>query len=135
MASFSLSHSSKDSVAAGLLKDWLQAEGFQAPFLHFDPESGLSPGVDWQQELYGAIDQCQALLVLYSLHWTASKWCLAKFVQARWLGKPIVPVIDSGDLDFRKVTIVHDLQLLDLRHGREAGLRQLACRAASPAVV
>ena len=114
MPSFFLSHSSNDSVAAGLLKDWIQAQGFETPFLHFDPESGLSPGVEWEQELYRAIDQCQALLVLYSLHWEASKWCFAEFAQARWLGKPIVPVIDSGDLDFRQVSIARDLQLLDL---------------------
>ena len=128
MPSFFLSHSSNDSVAAGLLKDWIQAQGFETPFLHFDPESGLSPGVDWEQELYRAIEQSQALLVLYSLHWEASKWCFAEFAQARWLGKPILPVIDSGDLDFRQVSIAHDLQLLDLRHDREAGLQQLACR-------
>lgn len=66
--------------------------------------------------------------MLYSLHWEASKWCFAEFAKARWLGKPILPVIDSGDHDFRKVSIAHDLQLLDLRHKREAGRYQLACR-------
>lgn len=128
MTSFFLSHSSKDSDAAGWLKDWLKEQGFETPFLHFDPESGLAPGVDWEQELYHAIEQCQALLVLYTTYWEDSKWCFAEFAQARWLGKPILPVIESGDLDFRQVSIAHDLQLLDLRHDRQAGLRQLAGR-------
>ncbi|HYP04493.1 MAG TPA: ATP-binding protein, partial [Cyanobium sp.] len=66
----------------------------------------------------------QALLILLSANWSASKWCDREFSQARSLGKPIFQVIESADGDAGP-PIAPNLQVLDLRQEREAGLEQL----------
>lgn len=36
--------------------------------------------------------------------------------------------MESGELDFRRIPIAYDLQLLDRRHNRETGFKRLVCR-------
>jgi hypothetical protein len=61
----------------------------------------------------------------------ASKWCFAEFIQARSLGKPIVQLL-GADRDGAPTSseslapIAPDLQQLDLRQARQAGLEALA---------
>jgi hypothetical protein len=111
--------------------DWLRLNGFEAPFLDFDKHAGIPPGADWERTLYREIASSQALLIVQSSHWDASKWCFAEFTQARALGKPIFQLVgvpgagDSDDLASR-APITSDLQQLDLRHERDAGLAALA---------
>jgi hypothetical protein len=93
MARVFLSHSSRDNSSAGRMKAWLEQQGFEAPFLDFDKDSGIPPGADWERTLYREIDQSQALLILLSANWSASRWCDREFSQARALGKPIFQVI------------------------------------------
>ena len=124
MARVFLSHSSRDHAAAAALKAWLDGQGFAPAFLDFDKHSGIPPGADWERTLYDQIQRCQALLILQSPNWSASKWCFAEFTQARALGKPIVQVVESDEAAAEK-PIAASLQRLDLRHDRPAGLEQL----------
>jgi WD40 repeat protein len=124
MARVFLSHSSRDNASAGRMKAWLEQQGFDAPFLDFDKHAGIPPGADWEKTLYREIDLSQALLILQSANWSASKWCFAEFTQARALGKPIFQVIEVADGDPGPTTAAN-LQVLDLRQEREAGLEQL----------
>jgi WD40 repeat protein len=129
MARVFVSHSSRDAGSARWIADWLVAQGFDAPFLDFDKHSGIPPGANWEQTLYQAIQRSQALLIVQSDNWNASKWCFAEFTQARALGKPIFQLVgvppdltDSPD----QAPISVDLQQLNLRQDREAALDSLA---------
>ncbi|MCS5692753.1 TIR domain-containing protein [Cyanobium sp. FGCU-6] len=124
MARVFLSHSSRDNAAAAKLKAWLEGEGFLPAFLDFDKHSGIPVGADWEHTLYEQIQLCQALLILQSPNWSASRWCFAEFTQARALGKPIFQVVESDEAAAER-PIAADLQRLDLRHDRPAGLEQL----------
>ncbi|MFM9046971.1 MAG: toll/interleukin-1 receptor domain-containing protein, partial [Cyanobium sp.] len=124
MARVFLSHSSRDNASAGRMKAWLEQQGFEAPFLDFDKHIGIPPGADWERTLYREIERSQALLILQSTNWSASKWCDREFTCARFLGRPIFQVIESADVDAGP-TIAPDLQVLDLRQEREAALEQL----------
>jgi hypothetical protein len=124
MARVFLSHSSRDNAAATELKAWLDDQGFAPAFLDFDKHSGIPPGADWERTLYAEIQRCQALLIVQTPNWSASRWCFAEYTQARALGKPIFQVVQTDEAAAEK-PIAADLQRLDLRHDRPAGLEQL----------
>lgn len=124
MAKVFLSHSSRDNEAAMRLKIWLDEQGLTLAFLDFDRLDGIPPGANWEKTLYRNIHDCQALLILQTPNWSASRWCFAEFIQARVLGKPIFQVVDS-DAGAAERPIAADLQRLDLRIDRSAGLEQL----------
>ncbi|NBW62200.1 MAG: TIR domain-containing protein, partial [Synechococcaceae bacterium WB4_1_0192] len=107
------------------MKAWLIEQGFDVPFLDFDKHAGIPPGANWEQTLYREIERSQALLIIQTANWSASRWCFAEFTQARALGKPIFQVIETADADPGD-KIARDLQVLDLRRNREAGLQQLS---------
>ena len=125
MARVFLSHSSRDNASAARIKTWLIEQGFDVPFLDFDKHAGIPPGANWEQTLYREIERSQALLIVQTANWSASRWCFAEFTQARALGKPIFQVIESVDAEPGD-KIARDLQVLDLRRDREAGLEQLS---------
>ena len=124
MARVFLSHSSCDSGAAAEFKAWLDGQGFVPAFLDFDKHGGIPAGANWERTLYEQIQRCQALLILQTPNWSSSRWCFAEFTQARALGKPIFQVVQSDEAAAEK-PIAADLQRLDLRHDRQAGLEQL----------
>ncbi|MFN9619031.1 MAG: TIR domain-containing protein [Synechococcaceae cyanobacterium] len=124
MARVFLSHSSRDNHAAAELKAWLDGQGFTPAFLDFDKHSGIRVGADWERTLYEQIERCQALLILQTPNWSTSLWCFAEFTQARALGKPIFQVVQTDEA-YAQPPIASDLQRLDLRHDRPAGLEQL----------
>ncbi|MCX5952573.1 MAG: toll/interleukin-1 receptor domain-containing protein [Cyanobacteria bacterium] len=131
MARVFISHSSRDGAAARWIADWLQQQGYEAPFLDFDKHVGLPPGDDWERTLYREIETSQALLIVQSAHWMASKWCFAEFIQARSLVKPIFQLLgadpDAGPASAEPLApIAADLQQLDLGQDRQAGLAALA---------
>lgn len=124
MARVFISHSSRDNEAAARMKAWLEAQNFEAPFLDFDKHAGIPPGAEWEKVLYDEIRRSQALLILQTPNWSASRWCFAEFTQARAQGKPVFQVIeDDGGAD--EAAIAGDLQRLDLRSDREGGLAAL----------
>ncbi|MEB3242151.1 MAG: toll/interleukin-1 receptor domain-containing protein, partial [Cyanobacteriota bacterium] len=124
MARIFLSHASGDNLAASRIKAWLEEQGFLAAFLDFDSTDGIPPGADWEKTLYREMERCQALLILQTPNWSASRWCFAEFAQARALGKPIFQVVED-DPSAAEAPIAPDLQRLDLRRDRQANLRQL----------
>ena len=127
MARIFLSHSSLDAQAAGEMRDWLLGQGFQAPFLDFDKHNGIPPGADWERQLYHEIERSQAILLLLTPHWYASKWCFAEFTQARALGKPVLPVVVTALVDGGE-PLAPNLQVLNLVQDREGGLERLRAR-------
>jgi WD40 repeat protein len=122
MARVFISHSSRDRESADLMRHWLQEQGFAAPFLDFDKHSGIPPGADWERTLYRELETSEAVLIIQTPNWLESKWCFAEFTQARALGKPIFPVIETPT---GETLIARDIQALDLRLDREGGLARL----------
>ena len=123
MARVFISHSSRDNEAATRIKTWLHERGFEAPFLDFDKHAGIPPGADWERTLYREIEQSEAVIIVQTPNWLESKWCFAEFTQARALGKPIFPLIETPNGD---TLVSPDIQALDLRRDREGGLERLA---------
>ena len=123
MARVFISHSSRDNAAAERLKAWLGQQGFETPFLDFDKHAGIPVGANWEQTLYRKIEQCEAVIIVHTANWMDSKWCFAEFTQARALGKPIFPVIETPT---GETFIAQDIQSLNLQSDRDGGLAQLA---------
>jgi WD40 repeat protein len=131
MARVFISHSSRDGATARWLADWLIAQGFEAPFLDFDKHSGIPPGAEWERTLYREIASCQALLIVQSPDWNASRWCFAEFTQARSLGKPVLQLVGAPELASAAAAepqppICPDLQQLDLSADLDSALAALS---------
>ncbi len=123
MARVFISHSSRDGEAADRIKQWLQGQGFDTPFLDFDKHAGITPGSDWEKTLYREVERSEALIIVQTPNWLDSKWCFAEYTQARALGKPIFPVIETPT---GETLIAPDIQTLNLLTDREGGLQQLS---------
>jgi TIR domain len=123
MARIFISHSSRDNDAANRMKAWLASQGFENAFLDKDKTTGIPPGADWEKTLYREFEQSQAVIILQTPDWLASKWCFAEFTQGRALGKAIFPVIETPTDGAR---IAPDIQTLDLTRDREVGLGRLS---------
>ena len=123
MARIFISHSSRDNDAADRMKAWLASQGFENAFLDKDKTTGIPPGADWEKTLYREVEQSQAVIILQTPDWLASKWCFAEFAQARALGKAIFPVIETPTGGTR---IAPDIQALNLTGDREGGLELLS---------
>jgi hypothetical protein len=123
MTAIFISHSSVDNAEAEKMKTWLKQQGHQSLFLDFDPEEGIRAGGDWEQILYRRLRQCQAVIILLTPGWLASKWCFAEMVQAREKGKAIFPVkVKKCDAD----GVLAQIQHVDLIANAEEGYRRLA---------
>jgi TIR domain len=123
MARIFISHSGRDNEAAERIITWLKGRGFDTAFLDFDKDSGIPPGADWERTLYREIEQSEAVIIIQTPNWLASKWCFVEFTQARALGKAIFPIIETPTGD---TLISPDIQALNLLSDREGGLEQLA---------
>jgi WD40 repeat protein len=123
MARIFISHSSHDDEAAAQMKAWLTSQGFETAFLDFDRATGIAPGANWERTLYREVEQSQAVIVIQTPNWLASKWCFAEFTQARALGKAIFLVIETPTGDAQ---ISPDIQALNLLSDREGGLERLS---------
>jgi WD40 repeat protein len=87
-----LSHSGRDRDATEWVRQRLHAAGFTTVFVDFDPEHGILPGRDWEQELYSQLRRCDAVVFLASAASIASRWCFAEVTLARSLGRPVLPL-------------------------------------------
>lgn len=123
MARIFISHSSLDKEPAARIMTWLKGQGFDTAFLDFDKHAGIPPGADWEKTLYREIEQSEAVIIIQTPNWLASKWCFVEFTQARALGKAIFPVIETPTGD---TLISPDIQSLDLRSDRDGGLEALS---------
>ena len=122
MARIFISHSSADNDQAAQMKAWLASAGFESAFLDKDKTTGIPPGADWERTLYRAVEQSQAMIIIQTPNWLASKWCFAEFTQARALGKAIFPAIVAPTGD---TLISPDIQALNLLGDRDGGLERL----------
>ena len=107
------------------MKTWLDGIGFDKSFLDFDDQAGIAPGDDWERRLYSELERSQAVILILTKHWFASKWCFAEFAQARALGKAIFAIVESPA---GEQFVSNDIQHLDLTSNREGGLERLARR-------
>src|ERR1700729_723382 len=123
MARIFISHSSADNDQAAQMKAWLPGAGVEGGFLHKDKTTGIPPGADWERTLYREVEQSQAVIIVQTPNWLASKWCFAEFTQARALGKAIFLVIETPTGDAQ---ISPDIQTLNLLSDRAGGLERLS---------
>jgi len=117
-----ISHSSDDREQAARLLAWLHSQGFVSTFLDFDKQHGIRSGADWERTLYRELSSADAVILVLTRNWFASKWCFAEFAQARALGKAIFPLIESPA---GETFVSSDIQHLDLIKDREGGLQHL----------
>lgn len=120
-----ISHSNKDKVVAERLVQWLKARGFNSLFLDSDAEHGIKLGSNWEKTLYREIQRSHVFILLLSENWVGSQWCGFEFMQARALGKTILPLRIQAKL---KTIIAPDLQHLDLSKNPDEGLQRLQAR-------
>jgi hypothetical protein len=110
-----LGHSSANEAEAIAVHDWLIEQGWNDLFLDLDPERGIKAGQRWQEELKRAAERCEVVIFLISPAWAASKWCLAEFLLAKQLNKPIFGVIVEPTRIPTEMTA--EWQLVDLTAG------------------
>ncbi|MFD0360990.1 toll/interleukin-1 receptor domain-containing protein [Nocardia sp. GCM10030253] len=92
MSRIFLSHSSRDSLRARALKQWLIEQDPSLAddiFLDVDVDTGISTGVKWKDALRDANTRCEAVIVLLSPEWESSGECIAEYRVAEYLHKPI----------------------------------------------
>jgi WD40 repeat protein len=119
-----ISHSSLDNESGVRLKEQLEELKFDV-FYDKDSDVGIQVGEDWEKRLIQELKACQAMVILQTENWLASRWCFAEFVLARSLGKKIFPVIDVKAGDSANIQIAPEIQSLDLRRDYKSGISQL----------
>ena len=126
MSSLFISHSSRDRATAEWVYGRLQAAGFAALFMDFDPEQGIPVGRDWEQELYAQLRRTDAVIFLGSMASIASRWCLLEVGLARSLSRPVFPVRLEPDVES---PLLGDVQWTELTEGElsdaDSGLARL----------
>src|SRR5262245_15535193 len=125
MPAIFISHSSRDQKVSDDIKTALAKLGFERVFLDFDKDSGIGAGENWEKRLHDELSRCHAVILVLTPNWLASKWCFAELVQARSLGKVILPVICEPLGEQR---VLAELQAVDLLDWNEEGLGRLELR-------
>ena len=124
MSSIFISHSSEDNAWSDRIRDWLQGSEnkqhperrYQSLFLDFDPELGIPVGRSWRDTLYEKLQLCRAVIVICSVAYGKSQWCLAELGVAMASGKLVLPVRieESPPLRLLSETQRTPLQAIDL---------------------
>ena len=118
MSRIFLSHSSVNEAEAIAVRDWLVEQGWNEVILDLDPERGIKAGQRWQEALKRAAERCEVVIFLISPAWAGSKWCLAEFLLAKQLNKPIFGVIvDATPFADIPTEMTAGWQLVDLTAG------------------
>lgn len=116
-----ISYSRHDLDFARYLRALLEAEGLRV----WQDEARLNPGEDWWQTITHSIDGCCALVIIMTPDAQTSRWVQRELLYAEKLGRPIFPVLLSGEVWSR----LADLQYEDLRAGLRAKLSPRFVRA------
>lgn len=115
MSRIFLSHSSANDAEAVALRDWLRREGWEDVFLDVDPDRGIAAGERWERALNEAASRCEAVLLLISHAWLASKWCLKELNLAYKLNKRLFGLllddVAVADLPFNLTSTWQSLRL------------------------
>lgn len=93
MSMIFVGHSSIDNAPALALVRWLEENGWGKYFIDISADRGLVPGQRWEEALKDAADRCEAVIFLISPSWLDSRWCLAEFLLAKYLGKLIFGIV------------------------------------------
>jgi hypothetical protein len=123
VATLFISRSSSDQAASKRVAERLDAEGFAALFLDFDPAEGIPAGSDWERELYVQLRKADGVIFLASAASVASQWCFAEISHARSLGRPVFPLrLEAGV----RLGLLDDVQWIDQSEGEIAFVRLFA---------
>lgn len=108
MAKLFLSYSRKDETKAQRFSDWLERDGHAV----WRDEVDIGGGASFSSEIEKALKDCDAILVLWSVHSVQSAWVRDEAGYGRDAGKLIPFSIDGTEppLGFRQ------FQLVDLAH-------------------
>jgi WD40 repeat protein len=119
-----LSYSRKNAPAAEVLETELSARGY-APFRD---KHDILPGEPWQERLSKLIEAADAVIVLLSPDWVASKICDWEINEAERLGKRVLPAIVAEVVADQVPGRLSRLNYIFLRpqDDRTAGLTALA---------
>ena len=89
MSRIFISYSSVERAEALAVQSWLENNGWENDvFVDVDPEHGLTGGEAWRGALRDAAGRCEAIILLVSRAWLASKPCWNEFLLAEKYGKP-----------------------------------------------
>jgi energy-coupling factor transporter ATP-binding protein EcfA2 len=133
MVALFVSHSSADDAVTLRISRRLEAAGFAALFLDFDPVRGIPVGRSWERELYSQLRKTDGVVFLASRDSTASRWCFAELCLARSLGKPIFPVRIQRDANLELLSGTQSIDLNDEDKGFAALLAGLRLAGLDPA--
>ncbi len=126
MSTIFISHSSRDSEHAQMLRDELANNEYDSVFLDFDPMDGIPAGQSWERTLYRKLRACDVVVVLFSENHRSSNWCFAEVALARMEGKHVVTLLVGADTDQDKLpSILTENQFVDLRDDREESFAKL----------
>jgi WD40 repeat protein/energy-coupling factor transporter ATP-binding protein EcfA2 len=117
-----ISHSSQDDAYAARLVERLRQAGFAALFLDFDQESGIPVGRDWQRELFAQLARVDGVVFVATPSSLASRWCNVELGVARFLAKPVFPLLLSGN---GRHPLLDHAQWADASSDEEAGFTRL----------
>jgi WD40 repeat protein len=90
-----ISHSSPDRELAGEVATALKHLGLAEVRLDFDPESASGAGADWEKRLRDRLALCRAVVLLLTPGWLACPFRRIELIEARALGKFILPVVGA----------------------------------------
>ena len=120
MSRIFLSHAGANNAAALAISKWLAREGWKDHFLDIDAEQGIRSGARWQEALKSAAHRCEAVVLLISPAWVASRWCFGELLIAKQLGKRVFGVmIEPVPLEKIPIELSGESQLCDLVNGEE----------------
>jgi hypothetical protein len=114
-----ISYSRTDSTFVDQLETDLQRNGFHT----WIDRRGLEGGLDWVDQLQGAIDKCQILLVVLSPDAVQSEYVLMEYRYAKSQGKLVIP------LEYRPTSRVpmdlHTIQRIIFSNNYSQGFQDL----------
>jgi WD40 repeat protein len=133
MVALFVSHSSTDDAVTLQISRRLEAVGFAALFLDFDPVRGIPVGRSWERELYSQLRKTDGVVFLASRSSTTSRWCFAELCLARSLGKPIFPLRLQRDATLELLADTQWIDVGDKEQGVAALLAGLRMAGLDPA--
>ncbi|MCC6804462.1 MAG: toll/interleukin-1 receptor domain-containing protein [Anaerolineae bacterium] len=116
MAQIFISYSKHNIDFARHLRGLLQAAGFEV----WMDEIRLSTSQHWAETLESTITGCNIFMIILSPEAKSSQWVARELMLAERIGKPIFPILYSGDVWWNLANIQYE----DMRAGLDATLSE-----------